>query len=107
MSAAERAGPDVLADLLALASEAGAEKLLTTDRLLRNLAGPDAVDEAHRTWSARLREDLDQDPGHQDMDRPREEAPPDVDAFGLVGRLRADTSRGLRRAASRGRKGSR
>lgn len=104
MTAVERAGPDVLADLLALASEAGAERLVETDRLLRDLAGPDAVDQAHRTWSARLRGGLAQEVGHE-VAPP--DAPPDVDAFGLVGRLRADTSRGLRRAASGGREGSR
>lgn len=104
MSTAEPAGPDVLADLLALASEAGPEQLVETDRLLRDLAGPDAVDEAHRTWSARLRGGLAQDVGHEVAPPDGE---PDLDAFGLVGRLRADTSRGLRRAAARGRAGSR
>lgn len=47
-------GREVLADLLQLASEAGPDRLVTTDRLLREIVGPDAVNEAHRTWTDRL-----------------------------------------------------
>lgn len=96
MSAVERAGPDVLADLLVAASEAGPEKLVETNALLRELAGSEAVGEAHRTWTDRLRRGLlrdDRDDGHDHGHDPARE-----DVFHLIGRLRADTSKHLRRA---------
>lgn len=78
-------GPAVLADFLALASEDGPEKLVETDRLLRGLAGDDVVNEAHREWTARLREGL----------APGFDAGPEVvgetspESWGLLRRLRA------------------
>lgn len=48
--------PAVLADLLALAADRG--RLEVTDRLLRELVGPKAVNRAHIAWTARLREGL-------------------------------------------------
>lgn len=48
--------PSILADLLIVASEAGPEVLIAADRQLRELVGPDAVNRAHRLWTARLRE---------------------------------------------------
>lgn len=67
--------PDVLADLLVTASEHSADRLVTTDRLLRELVGPDAVNAAHEAWTGRLREGLyatADPPGHDVA------APPDV-----------------------------
>lgn len=55
MDEAENVETDVLADLLVLAGEAGPERLVQTDRLCRELVGPDAVNAAHRIWTARLR----------------------------------------------------
>lgn len=51
----EPAGPDVLADLLELASERGTEKLLEVDAELRELCGDAVVNRAHGVWTDRMR----------------------------------------------------
>lgn len=75
--------PDVLADLLVMASEAGPERLVATDRLLRDLVGDDLVHEAHLLWTRRLREGL----LHGGHDHGQDMASPD--AFDLIRALRA------------------
>lgn len=48
----------VLADLLVHASEEGPDRLVRTDRQLRDAFGGDVVQRAHRSWTRRLREGL-------------------------------------------------
>lgn len=79
----------VLADLLLLASEAGAERLVETDRLLRDLAGPEAVDAAHEEWTARLSAGLEPDPHPATLEAP------DAETFEMLSRLRATRPGGL------------
>lgn len=96
MTAAEPAGPDVLADLLALASERGPETLVTTDALLRDLAGDEAVNIAHAVWTHRLKAGLLSGRGAPAREEP--EAPGE-DVFDLTRRLHANTSVRHRRRA--------
>lgn len=90
---AEPAGPDVIADLLIVASEVGPERLVETDTLLRNLVGPDAANWAHRIWTSRMKAGL-----LSGREAPaREEPEPPADVFDLTRRLRSGTSRHRRR----------
>jgi hypothetical protein len=90
----ERPPADVLADLLVAAAERGSEKLVTTDRLLRELAGDRAVNEAHAVWTDRIRGGLLRGSATREPE-------PAEDAFELTRRLRAETSKHMRERVAR------